>query len=144
MSTFKLVLPDKTVDSDNPLDLVVSSAHPSPKIDTRANPPHIGIIDLNWQTTGLSFANDTIKELYQFEHNLGYVPAVFATYEFDNGTVRRGGTLPLQFGALGMFVLESDRTHVKFRYYSFDLGGTPINPFTMQTRYYVLAQNGKE
>jgi hypothetical protein len=82
--------------------------------------------------------------LYSFPHNYGYIPTVIGTSEFDNGVQQVKGMLPVQIGAMGMVILDSDTTNVNLKYFSFDFGATPIPPFTLKIRFYVMAERGHE
>lgn len=124
-------------------ETVVNDLYPNPKIDTTANPAHAGIIFLDWRnTTGI--LGGITRILDSFPHNYGYTPSVFASYGFDNGTLRSGGTLPLQIGALGVIFIDADETNINLKYYSTDTAGpaTPIPAFLLQARYYVMAERG--
>lgn len=125
--------------------MVLDSRYPVPKIDTQADPPHAGIIFLNWNdTTGVD--NDITKLLFSFPHKYNKMPTVFGTYAFDNGSTRLKGTLPFQFGALGMIFMDSDDVNINLKYYSFDFSipATAILPFLMQIKFYVMAEHGLE
>lgn len=125
--------------------MVLDSRYAVPKIDTKADPPHAGIIFLNWaDTTGVNF--DTIKLLTSFPHGYNKMPTVFGSYTFDNGSSRQKGTLPFQFGALGMIILDADDVNINLKYYSFDpsIPATAIIPFLMQIKFYVMAEHGLE
>lgn len=141
---FKLAVKGVRVQGARAKDLIIDSDHPNPKISVLANPPHAGNIFLDWQsTTGVDF--ETIITLYPFPHGFQYVPTVFASYQFDNGSVKEGGTLPFQLGALGMIVIDADATNINLKYFSFDqsIPATAISPFTMNIRYYVLVEPGQ-
>lgn len=123
-------------------DLVVDSEHGSPKIYTLARPPHTGDIFVNWQTT-TPIPLGTTKIIYSFPHNFTYTPTVFASYRSDDGVNQRAGTLPLQFGAIGMITIDADATNINLKYFSFDISGTGnIGPFTLQVRFYVMVERG--
>lgn len=125
--------------------MIVDSRYAFPKIDTQANPPHAGIIFLNWQSTA-GINDGTTKILASFPHNFNKMPTVIANYAFDNGTNRFKGMLPLQNGALGELFMDADDVNVNLKYYSFDqsIPATAIVPFTAQIRFYVMADHGYE
>lgn len=123
--------------------MIVDSRYAFPKIDTQANPPHAGIIFLNWADTSI-IPNNTIKVLASFPHDYNKMPTVFGNYNFDNGNVRFKGVLPFQNGALGMIFLDADDTNINLKYYSFDFLGINITPFVMQIKFYVMAEHGLE
>lgn len=124
-------------------NLVTDSVHPNPKIYTFASPPHAGTIFLAWSTVGLTQANGTTKLIYSFAHHLDYVPTVFASHDFTNGVIERRGTLPFQYGALGMITIDADATNINVKYFSLDLADTtPIPVFNMTIRYYVMVEPG--
>lgn len=140
----RIVLPGSDIETARIQDIVVDNLYPSPKIDTIASPPHTGIIFLNWTDT-TAIANDTTKLIYSFPHGyVGYIPTVFASYRFDNGSNILKGTLPFQYGALGNIIIDADEENINLKYYSTDfLGPTPIPVFTMQIRFYVMAEQGR-
>lgn len=138
---FRLALPNKDVHRGRPEDMAVDSRYHNPKIDTQAVPAHAGLIFLDWRDTAI-IAYDTVRILYSFPHNYGRIPTVIASYKFDNGTVILKGTLPFQLGALGMIVMDADEVNINLKYYSFDFLGTNLPQFTMQIRYYVMAEQG--
>lgn len=137
----RIALPGKDVKHGRVDEMAVDSRYSSPKIDTAAAPPHAGIIYLSWNNTA-AIATGTTKLLYNFPHNYNFVPTVIATYKFDNGANVLRGTLPFQYGTLGVIVMEADETNVNLRYYSTDNGLIPA--FTMQVRFYVMAEHGYE
>lgn len=109
-----------------------------------ATPPHAGTIFLNWtQTAGVNF--DTTQLIYSFPHGLNYVPTVFASYQWTDGTNTQRGTLPFQLGALAIIVIDADPANINLKYFSIDssIPATTITPFTMQIRFYVMVEPGK-
>lgn len=143
MSTFRIALPGNDVHTARIQDLAIDRRYPNPKIYTKANPPHTGIIFLNWASSiGVNF--QTTKILHSFKHNYNYIPTVFASYKFDNGSQILRGTLPFQYGALGVITMDADDTNINLKYYSIDgaIPATTIPPFTMQIRFYVMAESG--
>lgn len=143
MSTFRIALPGNDVHTARIQDLAIDRRYPNPKIYTKANPPHTGIIFLNWASSiGINF--QTTKILHPFKHNYNYIPTVFASYKFDNGSQVLRGTLPFQYGALGIITMDADDTNINLKYYSTDaaIPATTIPPFTMQIRFYVMAESG--
>ncbi len=143
MNIFKLSLPNNDVKRARIQDVVLDSTYPNPKINTKADPPHAGTISLNWvDTTGVPYA--TTKLLYSFAHGYNKMPTVFASYKYDTGLVVRRGTLPFQLGALGMISIDADAKNINLKYYSFDIFDTPIPPFIMQIRFYVMVEHGYE
>lgn len=121
--------------------MALDSRFANPKVDTRAAPPHAGILFVNWQDTSI-VNNDDTKLLYSFPHGYPKAPTVFASYAFDNGSTQLNGTLPFQNGALGIMLMDSDDTNIYLKYYSIDFLGNNITPFTMQVRFYVMAEHG--
>lgn len=140
---FKLALPGFDAQSARVWEEVLDNLYPSPKIDTTPVPPHAGIIFLNWADT-TAVPNNTTKLLYSFPHGYNHIPTVFASYSYDNGTIRLRGTLAFQNGALGMITIDADEENINLKYYSFDLASTAITPFIMQVRFYVMAEHGYE
>lgn len=139
----KLALPGTDAKKASVGQLVTDSIHPNPKIYTLATTPHAGIISLTWNTTTARAYGSTLT-IDTFTHNLGYIPTVFASYDWSNGTIERRGTLPFQYGALGMIVIDADTTNINLKYFSLDLPGTTAIPaFTMTVRYYVMVEPGK-
>lgn len=141
MSVFRLALPGFDVHRGKPEQMVLDAVHDSPKIDTQATPPHAGIIFLNWQDTSV-IAYDTVKLITSFPHKYNQTPTVIGSYKFDNGFTILRGTMSFQVGALGMLVLDADETNINLKYYSFDFLGTNMPTFTMQIRFYVMAEAG--
>src|SRR6266513_509582 len=141
MSVFKVALPGKDAHRGSITDMVIDNRYPSPKIDTAANPVHAGLIFLSWNDT-TAIASGTTKVVYSFPHHYSKCPSAFASYSFDNGTQRIKATLPLQIGALGILTIDTDDTNVNLKYFSFDIGSTPIPAFTAQIRFYVMAESG--
>lgn len=140
---FKISLPGNAVRDADLKNEAIDSRYASPKISTVATPPHAGIIYLNWQSTTLSYPERTTKVLYSFQHNYATIPTVFASYKFDNGTQHIYGTLPLQIGSLGLIILDTDKTYVNLKYFSLDIANTtPIPPFALKIRFYVMAEAG--
>lgn len=144
MSEFKIALPGSDIHTSKLKDEVVNSLYPNPKIDATAQPPHAGIIFLNMANTNLIVAYDATYIFYKFPHNYGYVPTCIGNYIFNNGGVDRNGVLPFQYGGLGMVILDADATNINLKFLSFDLGSTPVTPFTMQVRFYVMSEPGYE
>lgn len=144
MNTFRIALPDNKVQTADIKDEVIDSRYPSPKINTKANPPHVGIVYINWATAGLSFALGETKIIHQFPHGYDYVPSTFGVFSFDDGTNRVSGTLPFQFGSLGYIILEADVKNVYIKYFSVDAisPSIPVPQFTFQVRFYVMAERG--
>lgn len=142
---FKLALPGNDALKASVSNEVVDSLYPNPKINTKANPPHTGIIRLHWVSSGVTVPYDQTNILYSFPHGYGYVPTVFGNYKFDNGSIIRRGTLPFQYGSLGIIVMDADDTNVYLKYFSYDLsvGLTAVPPFEMQVRFYVMAEQGR-
>lgn len=140
---FRIALPGFDVHRGKIEQMVMDNRYPSPKIDTQAVPPHAGLIFLDWRDT--SVVNyDVVKTIYSFPHRMGKIPIVVASYKFDNGTVVLKGTLPFQLGSFGMIVLDADEKNVNLKYYSFDFLGNNMPQFTMQIRFYVMAELGYE
>lgn len=127
-------------------DIIVSDEYTNPKIYTVPTvPAHAGNIFLNWASTTKSASLDTTLILDSFPHGFKYIPSVFGTFKFDNGTTQREGTLPFQFGSLAIITLDADATNINLKYYSLDAGipATTIPQFNMQIRYYVMVEPGK-
>lgn len=142
MTRFAIAQPGSDAADPSVLHKVVDSLYPSPKINTKANPPHAGLIDLNWASS-ISVPNQTTKLLYQIPHGYNYIPGAFAGFSFDNGTTRISGTLPFSLGGIGLIILDADPTYVNLKYYSTDLASTTlIPPFTMLIRFYITADRG--
>lgn len=139
---FKITLPNNDVRTSDLKDEVLNSLAPSPKINTQASPPHVGIIFLNWASSSLVIPRGTTQVLYSFPHGYNYVPTAIAVFAFDNGVNPQNGTLPFQYGALGIITIDTDALNVNLKYFSIDLGSTIIPPFTMQVRFYVMAERG--
>lgn len=142
--SFKIALPGFDVRTSRVTEEVLDGLYANPKINTKASPPHLGIIRVNWATTGIIIPTDTTRILYSFPHNYGYVPTVFASYAFDNGTIRSNGTLPFQMGGIGIVTIDADLVNINLKYYSFDLASTAITPFLMNVKPYVMAEQGYE
>lgn len=138
---FRVALPGFDVHRGKLEQMALDNRMPSPKIDTAASPPHAGIIFVDWQDTSI-IAFDTTKLIYSFRHNYGQIPTVFASYRWDNGSTILRGTLPFQLAALGMITIDADETNINLKYYSFDFLGTNLPVFTMQVRFYVIAELG--
>lgn len=142
MRKFTLVLPGADVRNPTLSDIIVSEKYPNPKVLTTANPEHAGDIFVNWQSS-IALPDGAIQLIDLFPHGYDYVPTVIGTYKFDNGFGKIEGTLPFQYGALGIIVLDADATNINLKYYSLDLSGAvTIPPFTMTVRYYVMAERG--
>lgn len=141
MSRFRLAQPGFSIYSSKPEQMVLDNLLDSPKVDTAPDPPHAGVIHLNWQDT-TPVPNDTTKDLWSFPHHFKQTPIVVASYQFDNGFVTPKGTLPFQNGALGMILMDADDQNVHLKYYSFDLFSSLVGPFTMQIRFNVMAEPG--
>lgn len=146
MSLFRIALPNVDAREAGLTELAVSSDTPSPKISVKAQPPHTGIIDVNWQSSNLTFPYLTSKMIYSFPHGYNYVPSVLGVFKFDNGSVKITGVGGLSIGSIGQIVFESDAKNVNLLYLSFDFGGplTPVPPFSLQFRFYVFAERGRE
>ena len=144
MNVFRVSVDGKSIKSKHLEDFVAHETYPFPKIDTSANPPHAGNISLNWNdSTAIGFG--ITKIAYSFKHGYDYVPTVVATFNFQSSTssLQRRGTLPLQFGAIGIITMYADDTNIYLAYYSTDISGvTAITPFLMRIRYYVFAERG--
>jgi hypothetical protein len=140
---FRVALPGGDVNRGKVTEMAVDVRYPSPKIDTKPIPNHAGIIYVNWRST-LALAKGTIRLIDSFPHGYNHVPTVFASYKADNGSNVTRGILPFQYGALGIIVVDADAKNINLKYYSFDAGipATNIPPFTMQVRYYVMAEHG--
>jgi len=142
MTRFVISQPGFSASRARPWQIVLSSDLPNPKIDTQVNPPHVGILTVNWNDT-TPIADDTTRLMYSFPHNYNHIPSVFAAYYFDNGTTQRRGTLPLQLGAIGMITVDADSKNINFKYYSIDVfGPTAIPVFLLRLRFYVMAEHG--
>lgn len=145
MNVVKIALPDTTdVHDAKLLDLVLSSQYPSPKINTKATPPHAGIIFLDWVSTTIVVTFPATKTIYSFPHGYSYIPVVIGSYDFFDGTTYRRGTLPFQYGALAMIVIEADKTNINFKYLAIQTDVVPQPAFTMRVKFYVLAERGRE
>lgn len=143
MNLFKLVLPGSDVHRSRLNEDVLNSQYASPKINTKATPPHTGILFVNWQSSKFFARGDTFL-IYSFPHKYNYPPLALGAYKFNNGTTTYRGLLPFSIGALGEILIDSDSTNVNIKYHSFDLSNiTVIPPFTMQIRFYVFAERGK-
>lgn len=144
MSIFKIALPGNDVKDASISQEVLDSQFPSPKVNTLAQPPHAGIIHLNWSSS-VAVPLGTTKLIYSFPHGYDYIPSCFASYSFDNGSVRNSGVLPFQYGAIGVILLDADIRNINLKYFSADLAGvTVVPPFLMQVRFYVFAERGHE
>lgn len=140
---FRLALPGFDVHRGKIEQMILDSQYPSPKVDTQAVPTHAGLLFLDWQDiTPINY--DEVKTIFSFPHRLGRVPIVIASYKFDNGTVVLKGTLPFQLGAFGIITMDADEKNVNLKYYSFDIFGNNMPQFTMQIRFYVMAELGYE
>lgn len=137
----RVTLPNKDLKLGKVIDMALDSRYPSPKIDTLATPPHAGIIFLNWVDT-TTIPDGTTKLLYSFPHGYNKAPTVFGSCKFDNGTTILKGTLPFQLGALGIILIDSDDKNINLKYYSIDIFSLVIPAFTMQVRFYVMAEHG--
>lgn len=142
MRTFRLVKPGARVRNARITDIIASTNYPAPKIWTKANPAHAGTIFVNWQSS-LIIPFGTVKLMDSLPHGLPYVPSVFATFKFDNGSIRREGTLPFQDAALGMITIDADIVNINLKFYSTDISGiTAVPAFTLTARYYVVVEPG--
>lgn len=142
MNVFKVALPNQDVKHARVQDLALDSLHPNPKISTVVSPLHTGIIFLNWVDTSARAYGSTLN-IYYFSHGYDYVPTVFASYKFDNGSTIRKGMLPFSYGALGMIIIDADIKNINLKYYSLDLSGASAIPaFVMQIRFYVMSERG--
>lgn len=139
LSFFKISLPGFDVHNSRISEEVVDSLYPNPKIDATANPKHAGIVYVNWTSTASITANST-RVIYTFPHGYNYVPSVFGTYHFDNGTNRVNGVMPLQIGAIGMLVLDADATNINLKYFA--INTSVVLAFTAQVRFYVFVERG--
>lgn len=149
MNSLKIALPNtKDVQDDRVEDLAISSQYPSPKIDTKANPPHAGIIFINWVSAGILVSRDTPRILYSFPHSYNYAPLAFASYEFTDGTVRSRGVLPftctVAVGAHAEVTIESDKTNVYIKHVPLFTPAAAQQPFNIKIRFYVFAERGRE
>lgn len=136
-----ILVKDGNVDNPDISNIIIDTAYPNPKIYTKANPPHAGIISVNWQSA-ISISQGTTRILDYFPHNLGYIPTVFGTFKFDTGLVIREGTLPFQYGGIGMIFIDADLDNINLKYHSTDIGAVVIPSFIMQVRYYVMVEAG--
>ena len=139
---FSIALPGKDVYRGKVTDMVIDSRYPNPKIDTLGKPPHAGVIFLNWASS-IAVPETTIRLIYSFPHNYNFIPTVMASYDFDNGSARLKGTLPFQYGGLGIITIDADEKNINLKYYSTDFAATVVPPFTMQVRFYVMAEQGE-
>ena len=142
--SFTLVKPGFNVHRPHPADIILSDLYPTPKINTKAKIPHAGVIFLNWASGAGRLGSPTPYIFDSFEHGFDYIPTVFATYKYNDATRIVEGTLPFQFGALGLFAMSADKTNINLEYYSYDVmdPATAIDPFTLQIRYYVMVEHG--
>lgn len=140
-NVFRMALPGFDAIRGKVEQMITDSRYASPKIDTQAVPPHAGVIFLNWTDTNIINYGVT-RLIYSFPHNYGRIPTVFASYKFDNGTTVLRGTLPFQYGALGMITIDADEKNINVKYWSFDFLGNNIPAYTMQIRFYVMAEAG--
>ena len=145
MNIFKLALPGKDAKDARLSDTIVDSKYPNPKVSTIAQPPHAGIISVNWHSS-IALASGTVKVIYSFKHGYDYIPTVIAVYDFDNGSNIQTGLLPFQYGALGLITIDADDTNINLKYISFDTSApsTAISPFIMKVRFYVFVERGYE
>lgn len=142
MNRFTLVKPGADVNHAQITDYIISQDYPAPKISTVATPAHAGIIFVNWASS-IFLPLGTTRIIDSFPHGFSYVPTVFATFKFDNGSRKIEGALPLQIGAIGVIIVDADATNIYLKYYSIDLAGITIIPaFTLQARYYVMVERG--
>lgn len=141
---FRLVLPGGDAKRPRPKLIIVDRDMDVPKIDTSADPEHAGIIFLNWESTGITMPINTFRILDKFPHDLNQIPTVVASYKFENGSVSLKGTLPFQYGALGVITMDTDDENINLKYESFDanIPGTAIPPFLLQLHYYVMSNAG--
>lgn len=142
MDVFKIVLPGSNVHQSRLEDKVIDSLYSNPKINVVARPSHASVISLNWNNP-TPVAYNITKILYSFSHNYDYVPTVFASYSFDDGSNLRNAILPFQYGGLGMIVMDADIKNVNLKYLSLDLSSAAAIPtFIMKIRFYVMAERG--
>jgi len=140
---FRIALPNSDVHRGKVDTMTLDSRYPNPKIDTLASPPHTGIVSIEWITTGIVVNGGITKLIYSFPHKYNSIPTVFASYKFDNFSNVISGTLPFQYGAIGLIIIDSDIKNINIKYYSFDIfNSTVIPPFVMQVRFYVMAEHG--
>lgn len=143
-NVFRVSLPNTDVKRRIPQNMAIDSLLPNPKIDTRASPPHAGIIFLDWNTAQV-VPYQTTKLLYSFPHPYGYIPTVIASYKYDAGSTKTEGVLPFTLGATGIIIMDADNANINLKYRSNDVPGTTnIGPFLMQIRFYVMAERGNE
>lgn len=139
---FSLVKEGADVNHPRLTDFIISQDYPNPKIYTQGSPSHAGNIFVNWQSS-IFITQGSVRLIDSFAHGFAYVPSAFATFKFDNGSTKREGTLPFQYGAIGMITIDADATNVNIKYLSTDLAGITIIPaFTMQIRYYLMVERG--
>lgn len=144
MKQLRVSLPGIDVKQAKLAELVISEQYPNPKIDTLANPPHVGTIFLDWVTLGITQDDGITRVLHSFPHNYNYIPTVFASCKFTNATITRNGTLPFSLGNLGMITIDADIKNINFKYYSFAPGGpaSSVPAFKMQIKFYVMSEHG--
>lgn len=77
----KVSLPGFDVTTAAPEDCAIHSGYQSPKIDIKADPPHYGILDIDFTST---MATDTDVLLWSQNHGRSYRPMVIGTADLDH------------------------------------------------------------
>ncbi len=144
MNIFKIVLPGSDVKSANIEDTVVDSRYANPKIDVVKRPAHYGIINLNWNSSSRVFAENDLLILHRFPHGYNHIPTVIGNYVFGTGPSASRGILPFSYATFGLILLDADDVYINLKYLSIDLLSSPVPAFTMQIRFYVMAERGHE
>lgn len=125
-------------------EAVVHSDYSYPKADITRRPEHIGIVDINWATSGIVVPFLEIRTLFSKPHGYTGIPTVVAAYQIERLTERSAGMMGIQMGALGFLGVDADEKNVNVKYISFDVtSATAITPFRIFIRYYIFAERGK-
>lgn len=145
MSIFKISLPGVDVHNSRIDQDVLNSLYPNPKINVLAQPPHAGVIFVDWVSTTITVPSGSPKTIYSFPHGYNYIPTALGTFDFDDGTVKGKGVLPLTV-TIGTVVsqieIETDSKNVNVKIYTDGSGAVPA--FKIKIRFYVFAERGYE
>lgn len=141
MKRVAVSLPDNSVEDVGLDKKTLDSLYPNPKIDTRVIPPHAGVININWISTGVLVADGTDKVLYSFPHGYDYIPTVLACFSLQDASGTLSGILPFAT-AFSVVLIDADATFIRIRLYALQTGGLPLEPFNIQVRFYVMAERG--
>jgi hypothetical protein len=142
MGMFKISKPGVDVQDASSSETILDNLRSSPKIDTTAIPPHAGVIELEWTTSGIIVPYGETRVLYSIPHGYDHLPTAIGLF---TSVTQGAGRLPFEIGAIGVLILDADSVNVNLKYFSSDLVGTTvIPPFSLTIRYYIFAERGHE